>query len=403
MDKAKNVKEKPKKNRFLIIFICIFLSAVIVLGGVFGTIAAVRESRSVAKYGDTYLDKGAAVYLAAYYKYRYIDLLKQQGINAYDSSLFWQKEAEEGKSYADALRESFEEYVSALLVANAIYDSYADFNKSEKEKVKAAAEAMLRYSSAAGSRESFDSLCEIYGFDYDGFLLAAEYLYKADSAMSAMYGEDGSGISSSTEECERYLATYTHVDLMFIRLEDTFVRDDEGNISYDSDGVAITRPLTAEELAERQDIVSKMRTYISENTVTVETFEYYLEKSDGDSDMYDVGYYFNQNAETTGEFSEVFSEVVDKAYGMEIGEYAEVECPAVGGVCFIYKYNVAEGAYANSDNPFFSDFYSDAVSYIYPIVLTELSADAELRDSFYEIDIVSLPRLSEEFIIKSWN
>ncbi len=402
MDKTGNVKEKPRKSRFLITFICIFLSVIIVVGGVFGIIAAVRESRSVAKYGNAYLDGGAAKYLSVYYKHQLVDILKDNGIVAYDSYVFWQKEAEEGKTYGDILRESFGEYISSLLVANAIYDSYASFKSEQKEEVRLAAEGVLQRV-AGGSVEKFNELAEIHGFDYDDFLSAAKYLYKAQLAKSAMYGADGSGIAAFTEDCKKYLSTYTHVDLIFIRLEDIFVLDGDGNMTYDDDGQVIVRPLTAEESAERQDTVNKLNSYIAEGIITPETFEYYLAKSDGDADMSSTGYYFNKNAEATVEFAEQFPEVVELAYGMDIGGFAGVECPAVGGYCFIYKYNVAEGAYANTDNPFFSDFYSDAAAYMYPAILTELSADAKLKDSFYGIDIVSVPKITDKFVIDSWN
>ena len=50
--------KKPRKNKFLTIFICIFLASVAAFGATFGIIRLVKERTPIAKYDGLYLDEG---------------------------------------------------------------------------------------------------------------------------------------------------------------------------------------------------------------------------------------------------------------------------------------------------------------------------------------------------------
>jgi hypothetical protein len=191
-----------------------------------------------------------------------------------------------------------------------------------------------------------------------------------------------------------------------VRTEETFELDGEGNRIYDEEGKAVMRKLTEEERLEKQGIIDTLTAAIEakknggDMQITPEMFALYLAKSDGDSKMYDKGYYFRENAEKTAEFATAFPEVVERALDMGLYEYDKVDCSI--GVCFIYKYDVEEGAYSSSENVFFSDFYSDAADYLYSDILNTLKSDVYFSDSFDEIDILEIPYL-EEFYVRSWN
>jgi hypothetical protein len=222
-----------------------------------------------------------------------------------------------------------------------------------------------------------------------------------------IYGEDGEAIASYTEDCERYLETYAHVSLLFLRKDDLYDLDENGEVQYNDDGSVLTRPMTSEEKAVRAETTAKLREAIYnhknglDNSITAEMFEIYLkEHSDTDPNMISRGYYFNEYAEVTAQFSEVYPEVVDAAYGMKIGEYLEVDCS--DSVCFIYRYDVAEGAYTDRTNVFFSDFYYNASLYLFNESLRLLSSEVVFSDKFYEIDIVSIPSNSS-YVVKRWN
>ena len=385
------------KYRFLTIFVCIFLSFVIILGTTLGIIIGVRNARTYARYGSTYVDEGTVNYLASIYKTEYIAELTAAGVRAYDSKYFWMDTAEDGKTYGEGLNASFREYLSGLLVAAELYDSYTKYTKADKQAVRIAAEQVMKYA-GGGTKESFAEAAEKYGFDYDDFLSGCELLYKASRAMTAIYGEDGANLAYYPDECEKYLAQYTHVSLLFVRTEETFLLDSEGNPVVE-DGEYVMRPLTDEELAQRNDTMTKLRAAIkagedgTDGAISPEMFEIYLEKSDGDKDMFDKGYYFIPAASETAAFYSYHPTIVDKAYEMEIGEYAEVECSV--GVCFIYKYAPMSGAYTDKNNRFFSDFYSDAAVYLYALSLSQLAYEVDLSEKLDAVDVTLIPKNSE--------
>ena len=385
------------KYRFLTIFVCAFLAFVIVLGATLGIIIGVRNARTYARYGSTYVDEGTVNYLASVYKTEYLAELKSAGVNAYDSPYFWIDKAEDGKTYGEKLNASFKEYVSGLLVAAELFNSSTKYTKEDKRVVRTAAEQVLKYT-CDGSKEVFNEKAEMYGFDYDDFLSACELLYKASLAKTMIYGEDGANLAYYPDECEKYLAQYTHVSLLFVRTEETFQIDSSGNPIVE-DGEYVMRPLTDEEKAERDEIISTLRLAIEagengeDGAISPQMFEIYLEKSDGDKDMFDTGYYFIPAASETAAFYSYHPTIVDKAYEMEIGEYAEVECSV--GRCFIYKYAPLSGAYSDKDNRFFSDFYSDASVYLYALSLSQLAFEVDFSEKFDGVDVSAIRKNSE--------
>ena len=58
-------------------------------------------------------------------------------------------------------------------------------------------------------------------------------------------------------------------------------------------------------------------------------------------------------------------------------------------------------ACADSDNVFFSDFYSDASNYLYTDIIETLSDYVKFSDSYSEIDLLSIPVI-KDFYIREW-
>ncbi len=386
---SKGNREKPKKNRFLLIFICIFMTVIIAVGAVLGIIAYVKKKNSVVSYGSYMLSSGEANFFASRFKNYFLVSLGSEG---YDTDWFWESESPEGKTYGTLLEEGYREYIASILVASSLFDRYAKLERSDKEIIKEITENTLE---RFGSEEKFNEAAAKYGFDYDDYKNAAEYLYKVNSAQTAIFGQDGSKLSSFPEECDEfYRENYSRVSLMFLR--------DEEIIETDENGSMYLRPITEEEKADRESYAKELRDAISnaENgtdgkRITPEMFEFYYRKSDSDMDMY-RSYYFSEYAESTSEFMTEFPEIVEKALSMKTGEYAEVECSI--GICFIYKEELDTNGYTDKDNPFFSDFYSDAVYPIYSEMLSLYASDVEFSEKFESKNILSIPK-NYEFAI----
>lgn len=383
------------KNRFLTIFVCIFLAVVLLAGGILAIVVGVKNAKSVIKYGNVTVDEETVNYLAAYYKLLYLKELNTSGIDAEDTPPFWQSKADGGVSYGEHFKRSFRDYLSSLVAAADVYISYAGYTADDREAVELTCEEILEYK-AGGDVKTFNERCSKYGFTYDGFLKAAALLYKAQRTELVLYGEDGENLKNFPEECEKYFATYSHVSLLFLREETLIKTDEDGKYVLDENGEAVLRDMTEQERQQRLALAEKIRAEITAGTMTPEKFEAYLKQSDSDPAVREKGYYFNESAEATEEIAEEFADMVKSSLEMNIGEYREVKTPI--GTCFIYKYKNTDGAYADEENPFFSDFYTDAVPYLYAEVLAELVGEVKFKDAYNEIDSLSIPKISEFYI-----
>ncbi len=383
-----------KKNRNLLIFVCIFAAFVMIFGIVFGVIAMINDAKIVVKLDNASMDEGTVRVFASYYKSLHISALQREGYtDAKDTRSFWKSTRSDGKTQGEFYIESFEDYIAGILAGCSLVYEERGLTSSEEKYIKEKAEEFLNY---YGSEDAFNEAMSEYGFDYDDFLNALTLSYASSLAMDIMYGYEGSALQSGSADalmmCYEYLSTYSRVKWLYLAKE--MIVDDEGNDVY----------LTESEKAERQQIAEALREAIRcekedlDGAISTDMFMLYLEQSDGDMSMNETGYYFNENAEQTALLYQYQPELVRSSLDMEVGEYIEVETD--DAICFIYKCEVDYSAYTDSDNPFFSDFYSDAARYFYTNLVKLMSEDAEFRDKFYDIDLVSIPKNSN--FITSW-
>ena len=395
-NKLQKNQQKSKNNKFLITFVCIFMSVVLIFGATLGIISAVKKSKSIVWYKGQTMDVETASFFASYYKYVYMSALSKSGVSGVeDSPGFWNSDAGNGKKYKDLLLEGAQEYIKQIVVVNYLYDRYTRLTAGEKERISAAVDDIITYK-ANGDRKEFNTLVKEFGFSYSSFRKGAEMLYKASTAKGLIYGENGENVAKFTDLAEEYLAEYSHVKLLFIRTSDKFVYEN-GQRVVGKDGNYLLEALTSEEIADRQKTISEVRASISAIGSGVgvemngEMFDYYLKNHDeGDEDMRGDGYYFSKRSSYTSEFSTVFADIVNKSYEMQVGTFSEVAVDF--GVCFIYKTEPTEGAYSlSASNPCFEDFYSDAASFLFEKNITQLSAEVALDEKFLEIDLTTLP------------
>ena len=377
------------KKRFLTTFIGIFLAIVLVLGGALVISVGVKNANAVVKCGNVMLDEGTVNYLISYYKSLYFKELNTAGIAAHDSDSFWASEGEDGKSYGEHFQESVREYIASVVAAANIYITNATYTPDDKLSVGLTCEDILKYK-AEGDVSVFNDRTEKRGFDYNDFQNAAALLYKAQRATVVLYGDRGKYLRNFPEKCEKYFDTYSHVKLLFLRDETLVETDEEGNVSL--------RDMTDEERAERLALAEEIRDKIESGAMTPDAFEIYLEKSDADPVANEKEYYFHESADATSEFAVEFPTIVNASLEMNVGEYIEVDTSA--GICFICKCENTDGAYAEEDNPFFSDFYADAALYLYSEMLSEFVGEVKFKTAYDEIDVLSIPMTEEFYIVE---
>lgn len=402
-DSRKSTPKKKPNPLFLTVVITVALA--LLFGAVMGIILAVRNARAVVSYGGVRMDKGAASYLAATYKDIYIKKLIDNQIYAYDHEEFWEEEYEEGVTFGELLRSETENYIRSVAVGAYLFDRYSTLSREEKKNIRDAAEAVLS-DKAGGDRKKFNEAAEAMGFDYSDFLRASELLYKAKQAKTLIYGNRGSVLESGAfpAECEKYMSTFSYVQLLFIRTEYEYETDGEGNYLRNPDGSLKRRELTAEELEERLADVEEVRRAIdayendSDNQMSPESFMSFLEKYPYD-DYATTGYYLSVYSSYTYGFSEAVDlELTLELLDMEVGEYAEFDTEY--GICFARCAEAEKNAYKqDSLSVFFSDFYSDAADYLYEEACLELMPEVTVKDRYAEIIDPVKTEANGEFVI----
>ena len=382
---------KQKNNRFLLIFVCIFLSVVIVFGLTFGIIIAVRDANATVRYEGVVLDEETTRFFISYYKNRYVASLSNSGVaNACDSPAFWDSKTENGESYGELFVKSTEAYLRQLVCANYLFDNYSSFSSSDKARVDSAVDELLQYR-ADGNVDSLNEQLVRYGFDYNTIKKAAKILYKASAARDVIYGDDGKNVAKDQQICEEYLSKYTHVYLILIRTETKYVTDEEGKYPD-------TVPLSDTEKAERSRRIEEISSYITalqeggDVQMSPELFKHFIaEYDDFDETLAEHGYYFHPNSQDTAIFAEnLYPQIIETAYSTDIGGYSKVSTDI--GVWFIYRAEVEASAYTLSSlSNCFADFYSDAATYSFDIVLSELGKDVTFTEKYSSINPISVP------------
>ena len=415
-NKTKRVSKKeeraaklpPVLKNPLALTVVLTLLVLIIFGAIGGSVIGVRNSRALISHGGTRVEASAAAYLATTYKSTYLNYLWRNGVlYADDTTEFWAEEADDGVTYGEHLRHETEQYLRQIVAGAYQFDRNFTLSKEDKRLIKDTALDLLS-NVAGGDKRRFNEIGAPMGFDYNGFVDAITLLYKSEQAQLRLYGNGGSVLASGAypAECNKYYSTFAYTKLLFIRTDYEYETDEKGEYIRDEGGNYVTRPLTNEEKSERETDIAEIRAAIraleegGDDQMNEGFFNSMLARYNFD-DYTLTGYFFAPAASYTQGFaSEVSAEVVDEAYGMQIGEFSEVDTEY--GLCFIYRGEpVANGYKSSTYEVFFSDFYSDASNYLYLDAIVALSESVKIKDKYYDkIDIVTLP-YNWEIVLRS--
>ena len=407
--KQKDNKRISSGKRAMLIFICAFLSVVMIFGVTIGAITIVNNRRAAVKLGGVMMAEGVASYLAATYKREFMTSLGE----AFDTEDFWSRPSQSStKTNGELLTEGVEQYIKSIAVGAYLFDRYTSLTKDERTMLKNATAEVLEFK-ADGSVEKFNADAEEMGFDYDDFCRATELIYKAERSAELIYGSEGANLKGASLAAERdsfYKNQYTRVKILYIATRVDILRDDEGELEIDGDGNRVTDSFTAEQLLERRGDIERIRELIAGEGEAIISPEYFdsMQKKYNYSSLYnDSGYYFSPYSEYSARFAEAsatglpedyaaafekqMSAVVETALNWTgSSDYREIEGDF--GVCFVYRCNHEENAYMlPSLVDFFHDFYSDGAVYLYSEQVKVLSRAVELREKFYGINPITLP------------
>ena len=395
-DVVSKTAKNQKIDRKMLIFISIFLSVILLSGAVLGAVFAIRNRNSALEYNGTRMSYGVANYFASYAKAIYLNQELSDVDGAVDTPEFWNSEAEGGKTYGEGLSEYVKNYLSAIVVGCYLYDSCTRLSSEAKATIRESAEGRLDF--IAGGKESkFNETTLKFGFDYDDFYEATKMRYKAVMAPYVLYGADGSGLKYDTElQNEFYNLFYRRVKLLFIRTSSDFVLDENGNREKNEDGTDKIEDLDSEERALRLQDIESIKASIeniesgSDGQMSPSSFDFYLDKYKA-TNIEPMEEYFALGTDYTQRAEEENSELVDKAFGMEMGSYSWVNIAGLG-ICFLYRCELFPAAYTDTDeNGPFSDFYQNLSRYKYNIDIESGRGAVNFLDKFFEIDLIALP------------
>ena len=376
-----------KSKKVFIIFTAIFLGCVLLVGIIFGTIAIVRNARSVMIYKGVYLEEGVANYLSALYKYDFMSALLKSGVECYDVEDFWQSDAGDGKTYGDILADNTEKYIKSVMVGSYLFDKNTKLTKGDKSAIEKAINEVLDYR-ADGSKNRFNEIGETMGFDFDDFKAAAELLYKSQMAHTVIFGYDGASLSSGdfSSECEDYFVNnYSRVRIMIIRTDGEMVIDPDT-------GKEVLAKYDDAQKAEAIEKIEDIRAKIADGRMDEEAFLWHIQNEYPTNSVNDTeGYYFSSNSAYSINFAdEGAPEVVKLALSGDVGKFYECELDI--GTCFIYKTELQAGAYSRyTISHFFEDFYKNAAPYIYEKSVDVYISDVTVKDKYNRDYVISQP------------
>lgn len=397
-------------NKILIVLAAVFVLAAVIFSVIFGVIASVRQKKAVAEYNGVTIDERCASYFVSYYKYVYVTELCNSGVDAYDVPEFWASSDAEGVSYGSRLIIGVRNFISDILVGNYYFDKYGKLDSNDRSKIDQLYESVI----SRFSEDRLGIVLDAVFTDKRAIKRAIEMYYKAASAKAEIYGIGGSTLMGYPDECEEYLREYSRVKLLFIRSENTFATDENGNRILADGGGYLMRDLTENELAERAELIAELDYIIDGKDPNVKITEEYFEQKikdhgEGEDDKTGSGYYFSISSDYTAAFAaDVSSDVVKNALEMKDGELRKVEGEfgtrddygdyTFRGVCYVYKCPVVSGVYTDTaEDGFFFDFYSDAADFLYAKMLEDMREDAVFTGKLTEDEIIEISYDSELF------
>ena len=396
----KNAK-KANGKKFLITFVCIFLSIVILTAIIVGVVGIVNDRNAVVKYDGVSLTEAELNYFVSYCKY---DILKNNK-NYSDTPEFWDSKTAYGTKYSEILAYSTEKYIRELVIMNYIFDKYSRLTSEDKRIIDEAVDEVYNFWMGS-DKDKFNQQSELNGFTYSDYHGIVTKIYKYSKAYQAFSLANGERITNDETLCNEYYSQYSKVKLLFINTEKDYKYDENGKRVVENNKYVYV-DVSPEEKAKREADIALIRDAIklsgsgSEFAITEEMMSNYIEKYPSPYGAKDKnGFYLHKNASYTSWFaSDSDSMIVNEARFMEVGSYREVETD--NGVCFVYRMpiDVTDKAFLDtSSDSCFLDFYKGVIYNEFEKTVLELSDGVEIREAYSNIDLTKISKLNEIFL-----
>ena len=285
-----------------------------------------------------------------------------------DTAEFWNTVIDSnGTTYEDFLTEVVNENIKSYLVAATLCEDYGIKIDAETEKMLDEYIDELINELGEGSRSQFNQYASAYGVN--SRILKDVYVTeeKLSVLYEYLYGENGKTRITDEQKDQYYHDNYYLIQHLYINDQYEYILDENGNYSYGEDGYALTRELTADELAAKTAAIEAVK----EGLESGETFES-LYDSYSEDKFYPNGYYLTVS-------TQFVTEIVTSAVKMNVGDVEILETDL--GFHVVKKYPLNEKAYEDTANADFFDGYEDMVGqYFYHQEISSMAEDVVVHE-----------------------
>ena len=345
-------------------WIALFLALVCMLIVCGGCAAAPAE---VMTYGKSAVTVNMYRYWLSSYKgsfmYTYSDMA--------NTDAFWDTVLYDDVSTEEYLNEVVVDNVKRTLVCMELFRQKGlKLSAATEEDIDSYIDELIT-ERAGGSKNVFNQ--ELAGLGINIRMLRDIYRYEeqTNQLISFLYGNGGER-AMTEEKIDAYCReNYVRIRHIYVNDAYTYDTDDKGYYQSNEDGTVKFRELNAEEAAAKADVIAKIEADLGDGRDFEAIYNDYSEDT-----YYKNGYYLTRQ-------TNFISEVVDAAFGLQVGEYVKIESDY--GTHWIMRLEMDERPYENDENiDFFGTIESDAENADFRAYLDTLLPEVEVNEAEIE-------------------
>ncbi len=298
-------KQKMKKNDIILRGT---VSALLVLVLLLASCAP--KYGRVMTYEGHYITEDKYYYWMSSYKrnilYSYSD--------AYATASFWQSEAPDGKTVEEYFTSSIDGRIMDYLITEVLFREMKltlgnDVKSSVEDNIS---EKLDYYGGKSGLNKELKNIM----LDVETLREVYTAEKKLEAVQNALFGEGGEYEIGEDDVIEYYNNHYSRIKYIVFYTE-RVLRDGEGNILYDDEGLPLTQEMTSEEKAER---AARIENCLAELLDGADFDEVRKKYSEYDTSDYPNGFLVSENEVLTWG-----SEIIKAVSGASVGENIKVD------------------------------------------------------------------------------
>ena len=312
--------------------------AVFVIFTLLLSLFACTKKESAMSLGSVSVSGGIYAYYLACYKQYWLSALGQA-----DEAAFWRTE-NDGITNADRLTQISEEAIKKRIAAAYLFDNYG--LKLTDAELKSIDMMIVGMNAASDGKNAVaeDEIFKQLGVNEDDIKQILILDSKTGALQDHLYGEDGERKITDEQKEAYYQRNYCRFRLLYLMNGD-FIRDDDGNIVYNEDGVATVKEISDARYEEKLELAKTVLASVRDGADIMKYIEDYSDELEKDN--YKNGRYLSD----VSEYGTLISASVMK---LKIGETGLLD--SKNGIYVIQRIELDDYAWKNPENEAGGDF-----------------------------------------------